>query len=90
MSRERERDGGRDEMTALAETVRELREEVARLRAGQAAHHCSCVHYHWAGYPAAPSVQPYTPPYTITCESPVFSTVTTTNVPQYQTFTLSN
>jgi len=41
----------RDEIAALSETVRDLRDEVARLRAVQHAP-CSCVHIHPAWQPA--------------------------------------
>jgi len=48
----------------LAETVRELRAEVEKLRAEQAGHgHCGCTHIHWQPQPWQPMV---TYPYTVT------------------------
>ncbi len=78
-----------DETTAaLAETVRALQEEVARLRAEQSSHQCACVHYHWAGYPVLPA-QPYVPPFTVTCEAPfsfIQNTAAAAPLPQIQSF----
>ena len=31
----------------VADTLRELRAEVEKLRAERAAHHCTCTHVHW-------------------------------------------
>ena len=47
----------------VADTLRELRAEVEKLRAERAAHHCTCTHVHWyqQTYPipgCAPYVQP--------------------------------
>ena len=57
--------------TELAEAVRELRAEVAALRAERAGHHChGCGCAGWAYfYPLTP--QPYPMPYQITCETPL-------------------
>ncbi len=82
-----------DETVALAEAVRELRQEIAALRAEQAAHACSCVHYHSYAYPALPP-QPYVPPFTVACEPARLTVGAGTSVaapvPQIQTFALSN
>jgi hypothetical protein len=70
----------------IADTVRELRAELAQLRAERAVHHChgcSCVHMTWT-YPVVPP--PFTYPYVVTCENPV--NVMTTN-PVYGTATTS-
>jgi hypothetical protein len=45
----------------VADTLRELRAEVEKLRAERAGHHChgcSCTHIHWNTYPA-PGCAPY-------------------------------
>jgi hypothetical protein len=49
----------------LAETVRELRAEVEKLRAERAGHgHCGCMHIHYQPQPWYPTA---TFPYTVTC-----------------------
>jgi hypothetical protein len=66
----------------LAEAVRELRAEVASLRAERALHHChGCGCAGWAYlYPYPLTPQPYVMPYQITCETPpnVITTGTST------------
>ena len=66
----------RDEVAALAEAVRELKDrevadtlrdlraEVEKLRAERGAHTChgcACTHFHWQTYPM-PGCAPYAPP----------------------------
>ena len=45
----------------VADTLRELRAEVAKLRAEREAHQCTCTHIHWQTYPA-PGCVPYVQP----------------------------
>jgi ribosomal protein L29 len=100
----------RDEITELAEAVRELRDrevadtlrelraEVEKLRAERNAHQCTCTHIHWQTYPAGPYT--WMLPYTVTCGSGYVSsgdtyTVTTTNTtggynPAVTTLSLGN
>lgn len=81
----------------VADTLRDLRAEVEKLRAERASHQCACTHVHWyhQTYPAsgcAPYVQPQ-----IWYTSVGTSTVTTTNAaagggynPDVTTFSISN
>jgi hypothetical protein len=50
----------REEVAALAETIRELREELASQRA--ATHHCGCAHAVWVYPYTYPYVAPYVQP----------------------------
>jgi hypothetical protein len=88
----------------VADTLRELRAEVEKLRAERGTHHCtgcSCMHIHYQAYPipgCAPYVQPQIWYGTVTSDSVginPFSTVTTTNTaagcnPAVTTFSVSN
>lgn len=61
---------GKPTRTELAEAVRELRAEVAALRAEHAVHHChGC--WPWSYYPYPLTPQPYPVQYQITCETPL-------------------
>lgn len=81
----------------VADTLRELRAEVEKLRAERNAHQCTCTHIHWQTYPlpgCAPYIQPQiwcgtgtagvTPDYTVT------TTNTTGYNPAVTTLSLGN
>jgi hypothetical protein len=66
----------------VADTIRELRGEIEKLRAERASHHCHgchCTHVHWypytQTYPAYPAVT--TPVYTVSTTGSCISGVTT-------------
>ena len=79
----------------VADTLRDLRAEVEKLRTERAAHQCPCTHIHWQTYPVpgcAPYVQPQIWYGTVTTGTSGYAT--TANTAGYNpagiTFSISN
>lgn len=76
----------------VADTLRELRAEVEKLRAERAAHQCTCTHIHWQTYPV-PGCAPVFPQIWYGTDINTFST---TNIaaggynPDVTTFSIGN
>lgn len=47
----------------VADTLRDLRAEVEKLRAERATHQCTCMHVHWYPLPGTVTYPAYTTPY---------------------------
>ncbi len=77
----------------VADTLRDLRAEVEKLRAEREAHHChgcSCMHIHWYPNTWYPGTVTY-PNYVVICGSDTNSLTTTTNYASpVNTFSITN